>query len=292
MYRKIIIGYDGSDSAQDAVALAQAIGASSNAELIVTGVFPHGSFVDREQEAAFARKVQAAADLIGAKAEAFPSGSPAHGLHDAAEELDADLVVVGSAHGTESGHMSAGDVGVQLLHGAPSAVAIAPAGFRDDGESFGMVGVALNGSQESREALGAAIELARAFGAGLRLMTVAASAASAFGWGYGVFDLNAEMHEIYQGHLDEAAKLVPDDVEVTSEVLTGAPVWELLDRAADEVDLLCIGSRGYGPVRRVLLGSVSSQLMKHASGVVLVVPRGATADPGEPSVQLAAEPAW
>lgn len=292
MYRKIIIGYDGSASAQDAVALAQAIGASSNAELLVTGVFPHGRFVDKEQEAAFASKVQAAADLIGAKAETFPSSSPAHGLHDAAEELDADLIVVGSAHGTESGHMSAGDVGVQLLHGAPCAVAVAPAGLRDGGESFRTIGVALNGSQESLEALGAAIELARAFGGGLRLMTVSASADSASGWGYGVFELNTEMHEIYQGHLDEAAKLVPDGLEVTSEVLTGAPVWELLDRAADEVDLLCIGSRGYGPVRRVLLGSVSSHLVKHASGVVLVVPRGAAVDPSEPSAQLTAEPAW
>ncbi len=292
MYRKIIIGYDGGDGGRDAVAVAQAIGASSNAELVVTGVFPQGPFVDREQEASFARKVQAAADLIGVKAEAFPSTSPAHGLHDAAEEFDADLIVVGSAHGTESGRMSAGDVGVQLLHGAPCAVAVAPAGSRDDGESFRTVGVALNGSRESREALGAAIELARAFGAGLRLMTVSAPEPSAFGWGYGVFDLNAGMHEIYQGHLDEAAKLVPDDVEVTSGVLTGGPVWELLDRAAEQVDLLCIGSRGYGPVRRVLLGSVSAHLMKHASGVVLVVPRGVAADPGESSMQRAAEPAW
>jgi nucleotide-binding universal stress UspA family protein len=40
------------------------------------------------------------------------------------------------------------------------------------------------------------------------------------------------------------------------------------------VDLLVCGSRGYGPVRRVLLGTVSSALLRQASVPVLVVPRG------------------
>jgi nucleotide-binding universal stress UspA family protein len=40
------------------------------------------------------------------------------------------------------------------------------------------------------------------------------------------------------------------------------------------VDLLVCGSRGYGPVRRVLLGTVSAALVRQASLPVLVVPRG------------------
>ena len=43
------------------------------------------------------------------------------------------------------------------------------------------------------------------------------------------------------------------------------------DRA---VDLLVCGSRGYGPVRRVLLGTVSAALLRQASVPVLVTPRG------------------
>jgi nucleotide-binding universal stress UspA family protein len=40
------------------------------------------------------------------------------------------------------------------------------------------------------------------------------------------------------------------------------------------IDLLVCGSRGYGPVRRVLLGTVSAALLRQASVPVLVTPRG------------------
>jgi Universal stress protein family len=40
-----------------------------------------------------------------------------------------------------------------------------------------------------------------------------------------------------------------------------------------------LGSRGYGPVRRVLLGSTSNALMRSARCPVIVYPRGM--EPGE-----------
>jgi nucleotide-binding universal stress UspA family protein len=46
-----------------------------------------------------------------------------------------------------------------------------------------------------------------------------------------------------------------------------------LAEASEGLDLLCLGSRGYGPVRRVLLGSVSSDVVNHAASAVMVVPR-------------------
>jgi len=41
----------------------------------------------------------------------------------------------------------------------------------------------------------------------------------------------------------------------------------------DEVDLLICGSRGYGPARRILLGGVSSRLVRQARSPIIVVPR-------------------
>jgi nucleotide-binding universal stress UspA family protein len=43
------------------------------------------------------------------------------------------------------------------------------------------------------------------------------------------------------------------------------------------VDLLVCGSRGYGPMQRALLGSVSEELIARARQPVLVVPRPAAA---------------
>jgi hypothetical protein len=56
---------------------------------------------------------------------------------------------------------------------------------------------------------------------------------------------------------------------------SGATIAE----AAEDFDLLAIGSRAYGPVRRALLGSVSARLVSNAPCPILVLPRGAGSDP-------------
>jgi nucleotide-binding universal stress UspA family protein len=63
-----------------------------------------------------------------------------------------------------------------------------------------------------------------------------------------------------------AAELV--EAEVASHVPTEAVFGEggavqVLERAAEQLDLLVMGSRGYGPLRAILLGSVSGQLDRH-----------------------------
>jgi nucleotide-binding universal stress UspA family protein len=55
-------------------------------------------------------------------------------------------------------------------------------------------------------------------------------------------------------------------------LLDGDP-RELLTRESSGLDLLVVGSRGYGPLRAVLLGSVSSALVRAAASPLVVVPR-------------------
>jgi nucleotide-binding universal stress UspA family protein len=52
-------------------------------------------------------------------------------------------------------------------------------------------------------------------------------------------------------------------------------VGQLATLGTGDVDVLFCGSRGYGPARRVLLGGVSSRLIRQAHSPVVVVPRGA-----------------
>ena len=49
----------------------------------------------------------------------------------------------------------------------------------------------------------------------------------------------------------------------------------IAEEAAEELDLLVMGSRNYGPLRRVMVGSTAIRLMQHAPCPVLVIPRGA-----------------
>jgi nucleotide-binding universal stress UspA family protein len=73
--------------------------------------------------------------------------------------------------------------------------------------------------------------------------------------------------------LDRVVADLPGGVRATGELLFGEVVDELSMAAERDVDLLVCGSRGYGPVRRVLLGTVSAALARQASVPTLVVPR-------------------
>ena len=74
----------------------------------------------------------------------------------------------------------------------------------------------------------------------------------------------------------EALASLDDDRDVGGRVLEGDAAAELAAASA-EVDLLVVGSRGYGPVRRVLLGSVSRELVRSAACPVVVLPRDVAA---------------
>jgi nucleotide-binding universal stress UspA family protein len=73
----------------------------------------------------------------------------------------------------------------------------------------------------------------------------------------------------------------PGGVPTSVEVLNGPPA-EVIEDYLQPTDLLVIGSRGIGGVRRLLLGSVSSALVQTARCPVLVV-RPEPADPGATS---------
>ncbi|MDQ3319968.1 MAG: universal stress protein [Actinomycetota bacterium] len=163
MYRKVIVGFIDSDEGRDAVALGALIARAAGSPLVLTGVFPAGppqeligdgvNKILEERELALGRKLQDAADAAGAEAEPFPSNSRARGLHDAATELEADLVVVGSSSRAGLGRVLAGNVALQLLHGSPCAVAVAPRGFARSEPHLAVIGVGIDGSDESTEAL-------------------------------------------------------------------------------------------------------------------------------------------
>ena len=50
---------------------------------------------------------------------------------------------------------------------------------------------------------------------------------------------------------------------------------EILAEASEELDLLVLGSRGYGPLHSVLVGGVAGRVVREAACPVLVLPRKA-----------------
>jgi len=61
----------------------------------------------------------------------------------------------------------------------------------------------------------------------------------------------------------------PDSITVRA--ISGYPAKEIIDESGD-ADLVVVGSRGAGGFTRLLVGSVSSQVVEHAHCPVVVVP--------------------
>jgi nucleotide-binding universal stress UspA family protein len=286
MYRKIIVGYDGSDQAVDALALAALIAGQSDAELVVAGVFEFDpvwgvrDLAFQEAEVDFSRQIEQAATSVGAEAATIPSSSAGRGLHGLAEQLDADLIVIGSAHRGRIGQAVAGSVAMRLLHGSPCSVGIAPRGFAEGGERrIAEIAVGVDGSDEALMALEDAVELARASGAPLKLVAVAEPPSVSYGKGgpAGARALEEAIEEATRRELGGATESVPDDVRVEPVLAKGEPAATLAELARADGALLMLGSRSYGPLRRVLLGSVSATLARSVPCPLVVHPRPAKA---------------
>jgi nucleotide-binding universal stress UspA family protein len=241
IYPKVVVGYLENERGEDARVLAERIVERDGGELKVVHV---------------------------------EKGSPADALQALAESGEADLIVLGSTHHAHVGSVSPGSVAEHLLHGARCRLVIAPKGYAETDHSqdrLRVAAVGFNGMAESFAALHEAARLASKFGGSLRVIAVAtpvpgigAAAAAQAG---------TEAEPDFRAQLNEAVAELPEQLRALPVFERGDPVQKLLDAAEMGVDLLVLGSRGFGPVMRLLIGSVSSRVIRQAPCPVLVVPR-------------------
>jgi len=284
MTAPIVVGVDGTGSGLDAVALAARLAQATADPLIVACVYPEGrpSSGDAAAVRGPAAKALEAAEALAEEAAAeyrtVPSGSPARGLAELAEEEDAAMVVVGSHRSGAFGRVASGSTAERLLHGSGCPVAVAPRGYRQRvTDKLRRVGVAFVDTPDGHEAVRYAADLAARSGLPLTLFSVVGVHINWF-----VPEavrpeeetVPIEVRKDYQEALDRALAGLPEGVQASGELLYGEVVDELSMVGERGVDLLVCGSRGYGQVRRVLLGTVSAALVRQASVPVLVVPRG------------------
>ncbi|MEV4704251.1 universal stress protein [Actinoplanes sp. NPDC049316] len=287
MTAPVIVGVDGGESGHDALVLGRWAASVLGAPLVVTVVHPAPSAlgsgrVDAEwvadrHHAAEAVLDDARAVLAGSDADVHyrmvSSTSAAHGLHDLAEELSAETIVVGSGRSGPRHRLFAGSTADRLLAGSMCPVAVAPSGMEIPPGALGRIGVAYVDTPDGRAALETAARLGARTGTPLRLYTVVADADATLPFLVGQDSEHAFLdtaRETYEQALSRAADSVKD-TGVDWEILTGDVVDQLSELTG--VDVLFCGSRGYGPARRVLLGGVSARLVRRARRPVIVVPR-------------------
>ena len=278
MFKNVLVGVDGRPNGRDAIALASrlidpdgnlTLAHAHGGELRPSHAISPGLVRDERAASEQLLEQERAAAEVSAELVSITALHAGGGLHTQAEKQNADLLVVGSSSRSALGRAMLGDDTRAALNGAPCAVAIATHGYAQHPAPIARIGVAYNGSQESRTALAVARKLAAQTSASLHALQVVAITSYAYS-GIVVPNLVETIEEMVKEATAELKEL--SDVEGRAVYgLTG----EELAAFGDQVDILLVGSRSYGPVRRLVLGSTSDYLERHARCPLVVLPRAA-----------------
>jgi nucleotide-binding universal stress UspA family protein len=199
------------------------------------------------------------------------------GLLVAAEELKADVLVLGSAADGKLGQVVIGSTADRLLHSSPVPLAISPRGYRGS-KTHGLtrISCAYPGTPESRHVVERVATLAARLEVPMRVITFAVRGRTMYPPEVG---LHAEdsILESWAANAREALAalktdgLVGDDVQL--QVVTGNGWDQALD-AAEWLDgeLLAIGTSPQGAIARVFLGSKGAKIVRHSPVPVLALP--------------------
>jgi nucleotide-binding universal stress UspA family protein len=286
--RKIIVGVDESPGSADAIALASSLAGMTGATLMLVNVFPYDPQPSRAVNAAYENFMREDSNALlerlrsthgddTVQVHATPDPSPARALHELAEREDAGLVVVGSTHTGRAGRVVPGSTAERLLHGAPCPVAVAPKHYAHrTSNGPEIVGCGYDGTPAAERALAAAHRLAAATGARLRVIRAFHPVATVpqRGIAVGGDAYDETLHQQAVDELDAAVAKLDSDPRGEPFFAVGDPAVVLAE-ASDDVDLLVLGSRGYGPLHAVLVGGISGRVVRDAGCPVIVLPRKA-----------------
>ncbi|MBS1892402.1 MAG: universal stress protein [Actinobacteria bacterium] len=283
----VIVGVEGSERSADALALGDLLAARLEAGLLIVHTHSYGalsslldaghyeSLVREVYEETF-RQVQA---QIGEGREremlVISADSPAAGLIRVAERDRALLIVVGSTQRSGLGRVRPGSVGDRLLSGASTPVAIAPRGYAEGGRPLTTIACGYDGSEESQLALEWAAGLAKAAECHLKVVSVYTPQVFGSLAGGGAISVESVNSMLARELADAQRDAIAVGTDEAEGILRRGDAAKVLEQVSRETDLLVMGSRGYGPFRAVLLGSVSQSVSRDAACPVVFCPRGA-----------------
>ena len=140
---------------------------------------------------------------------------------------------------------------------------------------FKRILVPTDASEYSRRALETALDLARTFHAEIELLFVAYIREAYWGYNvaYSFLVSPEEIEETGEVALETTLKGIDiGDVPLKKKKVLGYPASVILEEVEKEnIDIVVMGSHGYGPIAGSMLGSVSQRVLQQAKCPVLIV---------------------
>ncbi len=283
MFKNVLVGVDGGSGGRDAIALARQLG-GARARYLLLNVFSRpamgsGAALWLAASCRYAEEMlerERRETGIDAELVTTCNRSPARALQERALRDGMDLVVVGASHRHHLPRLLFGDDAIATIDGSPCAIAIAPADYRTRGTDWKTIAVGDDGSPESARALHVARGLAPAHHAEIQAVSV-------------IGPENLSYRELMLPDWSPVTERLEDQRQtklaaargVHARVLQG-DAGEILVDLSEEVDLLIVGTRGQGTMKRWLNGSTARRLAARARCPLLILPANPLPAPAEP----------
>lgn len=200
-------------------------------------------------------------------------GSAADTIVQKADEMDADLILIGAGDRARFDRFSVGPVAVSVIEHAPQPVlAIRPG---DPELTFQKILCPVDHSSTSARGLRNAIRLARVFGGQLVVLSVIPE----ISWWTAAFE-TGQLNDSLAAYSSEwraefeqfLAEIDFENVPVTKDVRFGAPHHQIAAAAKDhQADLIVMGATGRSSLVRVLLGSTTRRMLEELPCSLLTV---------------------
>ena len=208
--------------------------------------------------------------------EHLREGDPAEEIVALAEELDADLVVVGNRRAGRLRRLVARSVSESVVHRASRPVLVVRGG--EEAWPIKRVVVGDDGSRSARQAGRLAMEIADVFGAEVVLVRAYENPPAPLG-GWSAEERReldeARLRDLstLEGWAEQLGTMAHDRPD--TKMIESKPAPAIVDVAGEAEEtqtLIAVGSRGLSAPKRVLLGSVSTKILRTADNPILVVP--------------------
>jgi len=292
-FKKIIVATDFSEPSIEALREADRLAQGTDSEVFVfhavpnlvraNPLFPHKNIEDVFQLPALMDRAADAVDELIAKHMRsdhtnvhvlVDTGWPDTALMRKAEEIDADLIVVGSRGYTGLKHVLLGSVAERVIRYSHCAVMVARAS-----PSGGHILAATDFSDPALPAIDAAVQIAKRRGAELTVMHSLGVRSSSLSWAaspFGGGPIVPDEQAIREARI-AATQLIETSLGEFGAVGSafvgdGMPEDDILRKATVlPADMIVLGSQGRTAINRVALGSVAETVARTATCSVLVI---------------------